>query len=261
MKVKEIFRERIRIGETDLLVSSDIINKELSKFIFKQRSELKEYIRKNPEFLTSYEPVRVVISERNYSEEKSPNKDKIPIIISLMSRASRIADVGPMAAVAGTISQLSMDFMIDNGAKFIIIDNGGDIALKTNRDIVVGLYAGESSLSGKLGFKIKPKVTPMGICTSSGTVGHSISFGRADSVTVFANEASIADALATSIANEAKGSTDHDAVQRSLEHAEDFKKSMRGVMIIVGESAGTLGKIPKLIHTDKKIVLGDLFEV
>ena len=101
----------------------------------------------------------------------------------------------------------------------------------------------------------------MGICTSSGTVGHSISFGRSDSVTVFADEASIADALATSIANEAVGKQDHDAVQNSLEKADDFKKSMRGVMVVVGESAGTLGKIPQLIQTDKKTVLGDLFEI
>jgi len=178
-----------------------------------------------------------------------------------MSRAGRRADVGPMAAVAGTISQLSMGFMVENGAKFVIIDNGGDISLEINRDVVVGLYAGESSLSGELGFKIKQKQTPMGICTSSGTVGHSISFGRADSVTVFANESSIADALATSIANEAQGVKDEDAVQRSLEHAEEFKKSMRGVMVVVGESAGTLGRIPKLVQTDKKVVLGDLFDV
>ena len=109
-----------------------------------------------------------------------------------------------------------------------------------------------------LGFKIKFGKTPMGICTSSGTVGHSISFGRADSVTVFADEASIADALATSIANDAQGEKDHDAVQNSLERAEDFRKSMRGVLVVVGESAGTLGKIPKLVQTDRKVVLGKI---
>ena len=133
--------------------------------------------------------------------------------------------------------------------------------LKTDQDVVVGLYAGESSLSGELGFKIKFGKTPMGVCTSSGTVGHSISFGRSDSVTVFAEEASIADALATSIANNALGDKDHDAVQKSLERAEDFRKFMRGVLVVVGESAGTLGKIPKLVQTNKKVVLGDFFEI
>lgn len=259
MKAKTIFEERITIGETELKVSSDLKLPELPNYIIKLRSELKGYIRKNPDFLTSFEPVRVK-SDKSLNFDHS-NSDEVPLIINLMSRAGRRADVGPMAAVAGTISQLSMGFMVENGSKFVIIDNGGDISLEINRDVVVGLYAGESSLSGELGFKIKPKQTPMGICTSSGTVGHSISFGRADSVTVFANESSIADALATSIANEARGIKDEDAVQRSLEHAEEFKKSMRGVMVVVGESAGTLGRIPKLVQTDKKVVLGDLFEV
>jgi ApbE superfamily uncharacterized protein (UPF0280 family) len=151
--------------------------------------------------------------------------------------------------------------MVESSAKYVIVDNGGDIALKTDQDVVVGLYAGESSLSGELGFRIKFGKKPLGICTSSGTVGHSISFGRADSVTVFAEEASIADALATSIANHARGERDYDAVQNSLERAEDFRKSMRGVLVVVGESAGTLGRIPKLVQTDRKVVLGDLFEI
>lgn len=261
MKAKTIFEERITIGETDLKVNSDLKLPELPNYIIKLRSELKGYIRKNPDFLTSFEPVMVKEPSGKSSNSNHTNQNEIPLIVNLMSRAGRRADVGPMAAVAGTISQLSMGFIVENGAKFVIIDNGGDISLEINKDVVVGLYAGESSLSGELGFKIKPKQTPMGICTSSGTVGHSISFGRADSVTVFANESSIADALATSIANEARGIRDEDAVQRSLEHAEEFKKSMRGVMVIVGESAGTLGKIPKLVQTDKKVVLGDIFEV
>lgn len=261
MKANRIFEERITIGETELKVSSDLKLPELSDYIKKLRLELKGYIRKNPDFLTSFEPVMVKEPSNKNLNFDHGTIDEVPLIINLMSRAGRRADVGPMAAVAGTISQLSMGFMVEKGAKFVIIDNGGDISLDINRDVVVGLYAGESSLSGELGFKIKPKQTPMGICTSSGTVGYSISFGRADSVTVFANESSIADAMATSIANEARGIKDEDAVQSSLEHAEEFKKSMRGVMVVVGESAGTLGRIPKLVQTDKKVVLGDLFEV
>ncbi len=251
MIVNRIKRERIKIGETDLVLKTDLTKHELPNFILNQRFELKSYIRENPDFLNSFEPVLV--------EKKNNNEP--PLIVSLMARAGRRGEVGPMAAVAGTLSQLSMGFMIENGAKYVIVDNGGDVALNTDQDVVVGLYAGESSLSGELGFKIKFGKTPMGVCTSSGTVGHSISFGRSDSVTVFAEEASIADALATSIANHALGEKDHDAVQKSLERAEDFRKSMKGVLVVVGESAGTLGKIPKLVQTDKKVVLGDLFEI
>jgi ApbE superfamily uncharacterized protein (UPF0280 family) len=249
MIFNRINKERIKIGETDLLLRTDLSKHELPNFILNQRFALKTYIRENPDFLTSYEPVLL------------DKKDDIPLIIGLMGRAGRRAEVGPMAAVAGTISQLCMGFMVESSAKYVIVDNGGDIALKTDQDVVVGLYAGESSLSGELGFRIKFGKTPLGICTSSGTVGHSISFGRADSVTVFADEASIADALATSIANHARGERDYDAVQNSLERAEDFRKSMRGVLVVVGESAGTLGRIPKLVQTDRKVVLGDLFEI
>lgn len=262
MKINRIKKERIKIGETDLILKTDIRQHELPKFIIKQRFLLKNYIRENPDFLTSFEPV--IVGEENYGligKKSKSHPENTPLIVKMMARAGRMAEVGPMAAVAGTISQLSMGFMIVEGAKYVIADNGGDVALKTDQDVIVGLYAGESSLSGELGFKVKYRKTPMGICTSSGTVGHSISFGRSDSVTVFANEASTADALATSIANFAHGEKDHDAVQNSIGRAEDFRELMRGVLVVVGESAGTLGKIPKLVKTDKKVVLGDLFEV
>lgn len=248
MNSRNIKIKRIQIHETNLLVKTDLEVRGLYSFVFKQREELKEHIRKDPDFLTSLEPVIIE------SHEDAPQ------IVKLMARAGRKAEVGPMAAVAGTISQLSMGFLLNKGSKYVIVDNGGDISIKTNRDTVVGLYAGDSSLSGELGFKIKHEKTPMGICTSSGTVGHSISFGRADSVTVFAGESSTADALATSIANNAKGVTDEDAVQKCLERADDFKGIMQGVLVIVGESAGTIGKIPKLVETDKKVVLGDLWD-
>ncbi|MGZ7134532.1 MAG: UPF0280 family protein [Methanobacterium sp.] len=237
--------ERIQIDETNILLKTDLWNHELDRFILKQRMELIDYIRKNREFLISFEPLEI---------------NEAPYIVKKMARAGEIAEVGPMAAVAGTISELSMNYLLNKGAKFAIVENGGDITLKTNKDVIMGLYAGNSSLSGQIGFKIKYEKTPMGICTSSGTVGHSISLGRADSVTVFADEASIADALATSIANEANGDSDQDAVQSCLDRADDFKTYFRGVMIIVGESAGTIGKIPELMKTNKKVLLGDLFD-
>lgn len=238
--------ERIKLDETNILLKTDLHNHNLYNFVLRQRMELINYIRNNNNFLISFEPLDVV---------------KGPYIAKIMSEAGKIADVGPMAAVAGTISELSMYFLVKNDAKCVILENGGDIALKVNKDVIMGLYAGTSTLSGQIGYKINHKKTPMGICTSSGTVGHSISLGRADSVTVFAGRASIADALATSIANEANGDSDSEAVQSCLDKADNYKEYMKGAMIIVGESAGTIGKIPKLIETDKKVVLGDLFEI
>lgn len=232
--------------ETNIILKTDLKIHDLYGFIFNERSHLKNYIKYNKDFLVSLEPILV---------------GNAPLIVQMMARAARKAEVGPMAAVAGTISQLSMGFLLKNGAKYVVVDNGGDLAIKTDENVIIGLYSGDSSLSGKIGFKIKHRQTPIGICTSSGKVGHSISFGWADSVTVFADESSIADALATSIANSAVGNSEEEAVTNSLERAEDFREHLRGVLVVFGETAGTLGKIPQLVQTDKKVVLGDLFDI
>jgi uncharacterized protein len=241
-----MIKEKISIEETNITLKTDLKNHQLISFILKQRRELKRYINQHEDFLISFEPLIV---------------EDAPLIVKMMARAARKAEVGPMAAVAGTISQLSMGFLLKEGARNVIVDNGGDVALKTNKNVTIGLYAGESSLSGHIGFRINYKKTPMGVCTSSGTVGHSISFGRADSVTVFADEASVADALATAIANQVKGESDGDAVGNGLAWTDDFRDHMRSVMVIVGESAGIVGKIPQLVKTDEKVVLGDLFDL
>ncbi len=241
-----MIKKRIRIQETNILLTSDVEPHYLISFITKCRAELKNYIRMNPEFQTSLEPLKV---------------GEAPLIVKLMAESAEIAGVGPMAAVAGTISQLILNFLLNQDARYVIADNGGDIALKTNKDVIMGLYAGESSLSGRIGFKIKHHKTPMGICTSSGTVGHSISFGQADSVTVFASSASTADALATSIANYATGNKEVEQVENCLGKAEELREHFQGVLVVVGESAGTVGKIPDMVETNKKVVLGDLFDV
>lgn len=241
-----MIKEKINIKETQINLKTDLENHNLPDFIIKRRMEIINFSRRNPEFLSSLEPL--IINEA-------------PLIVKLMAKAAIKAEVGPMAAVAGSISQLSLSYLLEKGTKYSIIDNGGDIALKTNEKVTIGLYSGTSSLSGSIGFQIKAKQTPIGICTSSGTVGHSISFGRSDSVTVFASQSSLADALATSIANNAQGIANQDAVQNCLNRADDFKEHFRGIMVVVGEHAGTIGKIPKLVKTNTKTVLSDLFEI
>jgi len=241
-----IYRKKIKIYETNIHLKTDIEPDGLTGYIVKLRQMIKNFIRKNPDFITSLEPLNIYEG---------------PLIVKKMLKSGFIANTGPMAAVAGAVAQFSMNYILNKDSKYVIVDNGGDISLKTNKDVVIGLYAGLSSLSGKIGFKIKSRQTPMGICTSSGTVGHSISFGRADSVTVFADEASVADALATSIANEARGKLDQDAVENCIYYADNFREYMNGLIVVVGESAGTIGKIPKMIQTDKKVVLGDFFDL
>ncbi|MDR2967881.1 MAG: UPF0280 family protein [Methanobacteriaceae archaeon] len=236
MNHDKIFKKKISIDETQINLITDIEKNCLKKHIIKNRNELKAYISNNPNFITSLKPV-----EENNS----------PKIVKLMIEASKIANVGPMATIAGTIAEISIDYLAYQGSTYSIVDNGGDIAFinKNNKNkVMCGIYAGESPLSGKIAFEFKNYKHPMGICSSSGTVGFSLSYGRSDCVTIIAKKSSIADGLATAIANDVNGKIDSDAVERGLLTAEKFKKHFIGGLIIVGENIGTIGKLPKIIE-------------
>jgi len=248
MNDNKIFKEKLSIDETQINLVTDIKNNNLKKDIIKNRNELKSYIAKNPKFVNSLKPI-----EGNNS----------PRIARLMIEASKIANVGPMAAIAGTIAEISVDYLMDQGSKYSIVDNGGDISFinkKNKKKVVCGIYAGESPLSGKIAFEFKNYKYPIGICSSSGTVGFSLSYGRSDCVTIIAEKSSIADGLATAIANNVNGKTDNDAVERGLLTADKFKDHFIGGLIIVGESIGTIGKLPKIIETEDKAIYSDFKE-
>jgi ApbE superfamily uncharacterized protein (UPF0280 family) len=252
MNKQEIFKKRISIEETKMNVISDIdIEKfKLNNFIKQQRNELKEYINQNPLFAKALSPYKT-----------ETNNSTLPEIIQKMISGANIANVGPTATLAGTIAEISLDYLIKNGSSYSILDNGGDIAFLNNnldKKIIFGIYAGDSVLSGKIGMEFKPKKhKSLGVCSSSGSVGYSLSYGRSDCVTVIANKASIADGLATSIGNKVNGKLDLDAVENGLAFAEEFKDHFIGALIIVGESLGTIGKIPKIVKTNDKYLLND----
>ncbi len=216
----------ISVEETDLLISSDqkipppIIEAEIIRY----RKQIKDYIAKDKNFLTSLKPVKI-------------NKDADAIIID-MAEAARIVGVGPMAAVAGAIGQYLGEGVFKD-CKDLIIENGGDIFIKTTKSRNIGIYAGDSVLSGKIAIEIKPEHSPCGVCCSSGTVGHSLSFGKADAAVIVAKDTILADALATEIGNRVKTKND-------LEEAINFGKGIigiRGILIIIGESLSIWGEI------------------
>ncbi|ABR55930.1 UPF0280 family protein [Methanococcus aeolicus] len=247
-----MIHKKISIMETNinLKVDDDKYINLAKNTILRERANIQNYILDYPEFLTSYTPIKV-----------SPDA---PAIVKTMAKAGEIAAVGPMASVAGTISEFIVKNAVEYGCKNIISENGGDIALKTEKSVVVGLYAGSSPLSYTIGFKINEDKANngYGVCTSSGTVGHSVSFGNADAIVVFAKKASIADASATSIGNFAVGAPD-DAINKCLEKAEDIEY-IDGVFVVMGEFAGKMGKIPQMVKTDEKIVktsMGEYFDM
>ncbi|MBE6493122.1 MAG: UPF0280 family protein [Methanosphaera stadtmanae] len=227
----------IDIESTHILLKTDITKNNLHKLIIEQRNIIKDEIKRNPQF-TLYEPIEIIKDDG---------------ILELMTIAGKISDTGPMSSVAGAISQICLTYLNNLGTKNSIIENGGDIALKTNSKIVIGLYAGKSPFSDNFGLKIKAKPHSYGICTSSGTVGHSKSFGRSDATIVFSKEASIADSLATSIGNYANGKNDSEIVHNAISKAEEFKEYYDGIIVIKGENFGKTGHIPKIVETDKKL--------
>jgi ApbE superfamily uncharacterized protein (UPF0280 family) len=167
---------------------------------------------KDPRFLTSLKPIEVELNA--------------PAVVKYMASQSKKANVGPMATVAGSVAEFLGRDLLKKGYKEVIIENGGDIFLKTSKVRNVGFYAGKSKLWNRIALKIKPKDTPLGICTSSGTVGHSLNFGCADSVVIISKSATLSDAVATATCNIVQSKND-------LQSALDFARSIKGVVGVV----------------------------
>jgi len=165
-------------------------------------------------------------------------EDDAPAIVKEMADASRTACLGPMAAVAGAIAE-SVGRDLHPYSNEIIIENGGDIFMKVSRNRNVGIYAGNSPLSGKLALEISPEHSPLGICTSSGTVGHSLSMGKADAVIVLASSAALADAVATAAGNLIVHAED---IQKGIEFAKTIG-NIQGIVIIKDDKMGLWGSV------------------
>lgn len=189
------------------------------------RQVLEAYIPCDPFFLSTFDPY-------------VPDSDEKVII--RMADATRAAGVGPMAAVAGAIAWAGVEAMVDAGAVFGVIDNGGDIALICDRPVRVGVHAGQAVLSNRIAFIIPPQEQILGICTSSATVGPSISFGTADAVTVFSHDVACADAWATSVCNLIRP---NDQTILSRVNVDE----VLGILAIMGELIVTWGKLPPLV--------------
>ena len=190
------------------------------------RQELEGYIARDPFFAITYDP---------YTPDDGGK------VVERMADASRRAGVGPMAAVAGAIAWSGLEAMIEAGALFGVIDNGGDIALAADREIRVGIHAGGSSLSDTLAFVIPRGDGIQGICTSSATVGPSVSLGIADSVTVFSKNVASADAWATAICNELR--SDDRTILSHLTGTD-----VTAVVAIMGEEIMRWGDPPPLVR-------------
>lgn len=224
---------QLAVEETDLDIGvrKDRFTKDLREWVEETiratRRTLEDYIQRDPGFADALTPYQVL-----------PNA---PSIVQTMAEAGRLAGVGPMAAVAGTLSEVVGKSIVKR-SRDVIVENGGDIFLRTSRTRKVGIFAGTSSLSNRVAIEIRPEQTPLGICTSSGNVGHSLSFGKADAVVVISPSVPLADAVATATGNLVKTLED---LEKALEFANKIK-GVTGVLVIKDDHLAVWGSV-KLI--------------
>jgi uncharacterized protein len=225
VKNQDLINFNVIVEESDCYFSAlSNLQSKARKSISKYRAILKKYISTHPEFLTTLEPF-------NYAAEA-------PLIVKAMADAGRQASVGPMAAVAGAVAHFVGEELSHYSAE-LIIENGGDIFLRSQKTRLMGIFAGNSPLSGKIALEINPVYTPLGISTSSGTVGHSLSFGKADAVVVLADTAILSDAVATSIGNLVQTAED---IPHCLQRSQSIM-GVRGTLIIKDDNMGLLGDV------------------
>lgn len=212
-------------GETDLHISARRdLSVEAAGIVKEIRAGLDAYVAAHPLFAESYVPVAV--------------EPGAPGVVRAMAAAGAAAGVGPMAAVAGAIAEAVARRLEPLSAE-VIVENGGDLYIVGVEPRKVLVLAGEAALSGKVAISLPARGAPVAVCTSSGKVGHSASLGEAHAVTVVATDGALADAVATAAGNLVHGPED---IERALERAMEVR-GVRGVVVVVDEALGALGKI------------------
>ncbi|SPF44551.1 conserved hypothetical protein with ApbE-like doman [Candidatus Desulfosporosinus infrequens] len=229
----DLIHFQLAVGETDLDIGvrKDRFSTELVAWVEETirdcRRPLEDYIQRDPGFLSALTPYPVL--------------PDAPLLVQIMAEAGCLAGVGPMAAVAGAVSEW-VGKLIAKRSRDVIVENGGDIFLRTSRIRRVGIFAGDSPLSNRVAIEIRPDETPLGICTSSGKVGHSLSFGQADAVVILSRSVALADAVATACGNLVQTTDD---LEHTLEFASGIK-GVRGAVVIKDDRLAVWGSVKLL---------------
>lgn len=224
-KKKGLVSFDITVKQTNLNIQSDTdLTDKAIQSVLMHRNIIETHIKFHPDFAHTLVPVT----------DTSP----APGIIMDMIKAGKSANVGPMAAVAGAVAEYTGKSLLEHTSE-VVVENGGDIFVKSDCETIFTVYAENSPLSMTCGLRVKKRNKPYGICTSSGTLGHSKSFGKADAVTVLSDSCPLADAAATTVCNRVQKKTD-------IQTAIDAVKAIPGVqavVIIKGEHIGLWGEL------------------
>jgi ApbE superfamily uncharacterized protein (UPF0280 family) len=231
MTKEMLFKRAFRLKESKCTILSEKesgIETAISSIEYHRRL-LENYIKEYPQFLHSFEPLIV---------------ENAPKVAWLMSEASKKANVGPMAAVAGVLADLAVKDMIKAGCKVAVVENGGEVFAISNQPIDIAFAAGDEQLSREMAFRLKD--FPLGVATSSGRFSHAFSFGDAEAVTIFALNAGTADAAATAVANLITGDDIKNVIRQGIDKALSID-DVKGVFILYRGVVGKAGRIPELI--------------
>ncbi len=189
------------------------------------RKELDEYIKQEPFFKKSLKPF-----------QPSENAPKEAIEMAL---AAEKAGIGPMSAVAGLFArEVGEELMQNFSINELLIENGGDIYAQLKSELVLSVFAGESPLSERIGLVIPADHEKLGICTSAGTVGPSLSYGKADAVVVICEDVLLADAFATAFGNKVKSPAD---IEKVINQSEKYAEIL-SLLIICEDKIGIKGE-------------------
>lgn len=226
---------RVAVKETDLFISAtQPLNEIAREAVLRYRAQIESFIGRYPDFLTALVPWKT--------------SEPMPKIISDMVDAGVQAGVGPMAAVAGVMAQYVGTEVLQHSQE-VIVENGGDVFIKSLHPVVIGIFANRSPLSRRVGLRIDPQKTPIAVCTSSGTVGHSLSLGKADAACVVSASCALADAAATAIGNRVQHKGD---IAAALEIGKKIKK-VTGIVIIKDDKIGMWGDLELVSIKEKKV--------
>jgi hypothetical protein len=211
----------VNYKETDLWIGVDPasfreeMNEVTHSKVVQLRSEMEAYLLSDPVFGRTFEPHQI-----------EPNA---PEIVRWMAEAANRAGVGPMASVAGAFSEMVGRHLMEQfEIQELVVENGGDIFLKIKQNLLMSVYAGNSPLSEKIGIEISADQSPLGVCTSAGTVGPSVSLGKTDATMIVCRNTALADALATTFGNLVQVPED---VQQVTQQTERFPEILSAVII------------------------------
>lgn len=216
---------QVTVKETDLWISAEEnLESEARDLVLSSRHQLEGYIGSHPDFLTALGPY--------------PQDPFAPPVVKEMIECTCRVGVGPMAAVAGAVAQhVALGLLKRTGQ--VIVENGGDICARADRPLTVSIFAGQSPLSDRIGLQVSAKDHPLGICSSSGTVGHSLSLGVADLACIVSPSAVLADGAATALCNRIQGKKDLNGIGSWAESIN----GILGALVILGDRLATWGQI------------------